>query len=103
MQGSAVDRDCHGRAGGHAGSGARRPDASRWPATAPWSTPVMSGTVVVGQVERTMTFAFVAERNSKPEPASILTVLPATQETAMCSANTRDPPQVCEIGTVIGP
>ena len=79
------------------------PDPARWPATEPWSTPVTSGTVVVGPVERTMTFAFVAERNPIYEPASILTGLPATQETTMCSANRRDPPQFGEIATVTGP
>src|SRR5947207_472902 len=66
------------------------PDPARWPATEPWSTPITLGTVVVGTTRRTITFAFVAERNPKVEPASILTGLPATQETTTCSRNRRD-------------
>ena len=59
--------------------------------------------MLTGAVERTMTLAFVAERNPKTEPESILTALPKTQVTTMCSTNRRDPPQVGEIATVTGP
>src|SRR5690348_9368979 len=80
-----------------------RPRPARRLAAVPWSAPIRGGTVLTGAVERTMTLALVAERKPKTEPESILTALPKTQVTTMCRTNRRDPPQVGEIATFIGP
>src|SRR5690348_10295657 len=67
-----------------------------------WSAPVRSGTMVAGAVERTITAAWVAERYPGWEPSSILTGLPAIQETTACRMKLRDPPHRAEMGTVMG-
>jgi hypothetical protein len=52
------------------------------------------GTVVVGTTRRTITFAFVAERNPVTERSSILTGLPQSKVTTRCNRNRLDPPPV---------